>query len=137
MDSTVATYVVYLLISCSLTVWVGWTLSRNGRRFLSDVFGGDERLADAVNRLLVVGFYLLNLGFVTLFLRVDDEIAGVRGSFETLSVKVGIVLLVLGGIHLGNVYVFTRIRRRMSIDRQQVPPVAPDAWAPPVVRARP
>ncbi len=131
MNTTVATYLAYLIISVALTIWVGRTLFRNGRLFLVDVFDGNERLADAVNRLLIVGFYLLNLGFVTLFLRVQDDVVGLRGSFDTLSVKVGTVLLVLGGIHLGNVYLFNRIRRRSSIDRRQVPPVEPNIWAPP------
>jgi hypothetical protein len=131
MNTTVATYLAYLIISVALTIWVGRTLFRNGRLFLVDVFDGNERLADAVNRLLIVGFYLLNLGFVTLFLRVQDDVVGLRGSLDTLSVKVGTVLLVLGGIHLGNVYLFNRIRRRSSIDRRQVPPVEPNIWAPP------
>ena len=65
MDWTVTTYVVYLLVAVPLTIWVATTLSRNGRVFLEDVFAGNEGLADAVNRLLVVGFYLLNLGFVS------------------------------------------------------------------------
>ena len=64
MTWTVGTYVVYLLVTVPLTIWVATTLSRNGRVFLADVFAGDDGLADAVNRLLVVGFYLLNLGFV-------------------------------------------------------------------------
>lgn len=131
MNDTVATYVIYLLISIALTVWVGTTLFRNGRLFLVDVFNGNERLAEAVNRLLIVGFYLLNLGFVTLFLRVRESVVGVRGSFDTLSVKVGTVLLVLGAIHLGNVYVFSRIRRRGMADRQQAPPIEQNPWAPP------
>jgi hypothetical protein len=131
MNTTVATYLAYLIISVALTIWVGRTLFRNGRLFLVDVFDGNEHLADAVNRLLIVGFYLLNLGFVTLFLRVQDDVVGLRGSLDTLSVKVGTVLLVLGGIHLGNVYLFNRIRRRSSIDRRQVPPVEPNIWAPP------
>ena len=66
MTWTVGTYVLYLLVTVPLTVWVATTLSRNGRVFLEDVFAGDERLAHAVNRLLVVGFCLLNLGFVML-----------------------------------------------------------------------
>jgi hypothetical protein len=131
VNDTVATYIIYLLISVALTVWVGTTLFRNGRLFLVDVFNGNERLAEAVNRLLIVGFYLLNLGFVTLFLRVRESVVGVRGSFDTLSVKVGTVLLVLGAIHLSNVYVFSRIRRRGMADHQQVPPIEQNPWAPP------
>ncbi|UXY29476.1 hypothetical protein [Streptomyces sp. HUAS TT20] len=131
MDRTVIAYVIYLAVSIALTVWVARTLSRNGRVFLSDVLHGNEQLADAVNHLLVVGFYLVNLGFVALYLSGEDTIEDTRGIFEALSTKLGVVLLVLGVMHLGNVYVLSRIRRRGVLDREQVPPVAPQGWAAP------
>ncbi|MFE2498342.1 hypothetical protein ACFXKS_26930 [Streptomyces scopuliridis] len=132
MDLTVVTYVVYLVISLALTVWVARTLSRNGRVFLADVLQGNEKLADAVNHLLVVGFYLVNLGFVTLYLKSADAVEHARGLFEALSVKVGVVLLVLGVMHLGNVYVLNKIRRRGIMEREQTPPVPPQGWTGPV-----
>ncbi|MYV97056.1 hypothetical protein [Streptomyces sp. SID3343] len=112
MDRTVVTYAIYLAISIGLTVWVARTLSRNGQIFLKDVLQGREDLAEAVNHLLVVGFYLVNLGFVALYLKVGKAVENARGSFEALSLKVGTVLLVLGVLHLLNVYVLSRIRRR-------------------------
>ncbi|WP_282695847.1 hypothetical protein [Streptomyces sp. CC208A] len=130
MDLTVVAYIVYLLISVALTVWVARTLSRNGRIFLADVLHGNEKLADAVNHLLVVGFYLVNFGFVALYLNQDGAVADARELFEALSVKLGVVLLVLGVMHLGNVYVLNKIRRRGAMEREQVPPVAPQGWTP-------
>jgi hypothetical protein len=110
---------------------VARTLSRSGRVFLADVFHGSEKLADAVNHLLVVGFYLVNLGFVALWLRGGDtDVRDVRGIFTALSYKVGTVLLVLGVLHLLNVYVLNRIRRRGLIDGEQRPPVPPQGWTP-------
>lgn len=131
MDLTVVAYVVYLLISVALTIWVARTLSRNGRVFIADVLHGNEKLADAVNHLLVVGFYLVNLGFVTLYLKNSDEVVDARGLFDALSVKIGVVLLVLGVMHLGNVYVLNRIRRRGLMEREQTPPVPPQGWTGP------
>ncbi|MFE6227250.1 hypothetical protein [Streptomyces sp. NPDC057854] len=128
MDLTVVAYTVYLLISVALTVWVARTLSRNGRVFLSDVLHGNEQLADAVNHLLVVGFYLVNFGFVALYLSQDAAVLDARTLFEALSVKLGVVLLVLGVMHLGNVYVLNKIRRRGVMEREQVPPVGPQDW---------
>lgn len=110
MDPTVGSYIAYLTISTAFTCGVGYSLSRNGRVFLAEVFGGNQRLTDAVNRLLVVGFFLVNFGFVTLYLRVGGDVANLREAFESLSVKVGTVLLVLGVLHLGNVVVFNRLR---------------------------
>ncbi|WP_405423364.1 hypothetical protein [Streptomyces erythrochromogenes] len=132
MDLTVVAYVIYLLISIGLTVWVARTLSRNGRVFIGDVLHGNEKLADAVNQLLVVGFYLVNIGFVTLFLRSNKEVDTARALFETLSVKLGVVLLVLGVMHLGNVWVLNKMRRRGIMERQQTPPVPPQGWTAPV-----
>ncbi|MFF5564265.1 hypothetical protein ACFY7Z_04170 [Streptomyces sp. NPDC012623] len=128
MDLTVVAYVAYLLISVALTMWVARTLSGNGRVFLADVLQGNEKLADAVNHLLVVGFYLVNLGFVALYLKAADAVTNARGLFEALSVKLGVVLLVLGVMHLGNVYVLNRIRRRGIMERDQIPPVDPQGW---------
>ncbi|MER8185707.1 hypothetical protein [Kitasatospora sp. NPDC094015] len=127
MDYAVVSYATYLPVATGVTVWVARTLSRNGRIFLADVFAGDDRLADAVNQLLVVGFYLINLGFVALWMRNGTSITDLQGVFDALSFKLGTVLLLLGVMHLGNVYVLNRIRRRGSLDRQHRPPVAPQA----------
>lgn len=123
---TVTTYLLYLLIAVPLTIWVARTLSRNGRIFLVDVFDGNTDFADAVNRLLVVGFYLLNLGFVTLFLRTGSPVVDLNGVFEQLSVKLGIVMLVLGVVHLTNVWIFNKIRSRSKLDSMTRPPVPPN-----------
>ncbi|MCX4988921.1 MULTISPECIES: hypothetical protein [unclassified Streptomyces] len=135
MDLTVVAYVIYLLVSIALTVWVARTLSHNGRIFLADVLHGNEKLADAVNHLLVVGFYLVNLGFVALYLHQSDEISNAREIFEALSTKLGVVLLVLGVMHLGNVYVLNKIRRRGVMEREQTPPVQPTDWIAPAAGA--
>lgn len=115
MSPTVVTYLVYLTISCALTVWVARTLFKNGRIFLVSVFS-DEDLADSVNHLLVVGFYLINLGYIALALKLGHGVENTRESIEALSTKVGWVLLVLGLMHFFNLLVFARIRRRTGRD---------------------
>jgi hypothetical protein len=112
MDTIVITYLTYIGISVALTVWVAQTLHSNGRIFLVDVFHGNEALADSVNHLLVVGFYLINLGYVSLALKLGYNLETMREGIEALSWKVGMVLVVLGGMHFFNLYVFSRIRRR-------------------------
>ncbi|MEV4053287.1 hypothetical protein AB0J55_19030 [Amycolatopsis sp. NPDC049688] len=112
MDPIVLAYALYLLISIPLTVLVARTLSKHGRTFLAEVFADSPGLANAVNQLLVVGFYLISLGFVTLFLTSGADITTAREVFEMLSVKIGTVALVLGVMHLFNVLVFNGIRRR-------------------------
>src|SRR5215208_2679753 len=104
MSVEIMTYFVYLGISIALTVWVAHTLHKNGRIFLVDVFHGNEPLADSVNHLLVVGFYLINLGYVSLALKLGYSVQDTRESIEALSAKVGLVLLVLGAMHFFNLF---------------------------------
>ncbi len=119
MDYKVLTYLLYLAVTVPLTIFVARTLYGNGKVFLQDVFDGDERLAEAVNRLLVVGFYLLNLGYVALFLKTGNRIAGGQQMLEVLSQRVGIVAIVLGTVHLANVWVFNLLRRR-ALDAAEI-----------------
>lgn len=122
MNATVITYGIYLILAFPLTVWVARSLFRNGRVFLVECFHGDESLADSVNRLLLMGFYLVNFGFVALYLKLATEVADVRGIFEALSGKLGVVLLVLGGMHFFNLLVFAKMRE-LATAKQTPPPV--------------
>jgi hypothetical protein len=123
----VASYLVYLLISVSLTIWVARTLHKRGAIFLVDAFHGNQELAASVNHLLVVGFYLINIGFVTLALKSNASVTTSRASIEMLSDKLGFVLLALGGMHFFNLFVFSRIRSHGQNNGPRRPPVAPDA----------
>ncbi|MFN0171002.1 MAG: hypothetical protein ACKV22_31680 [Bryobacteraceae bacterium] len=123
----VETYLAYLAISIAVTVWVAQTLFKRGRVFLVDAFGGNETLADSVNHLLVVGFYLINVGYVTLAMRTEAILGNLRQALELLSDKIGVVLLILGLMHFFNLWLFSRLRKRA---RPEPPPVFPDEYLP-------
>ena len=124
MNWIITAYLAYLAISIALTVWVARTLHKNGRIFLVDSFLGNEKLADSVNHLLVVGFYLINVGYVTLALKYGVTAVSAQECLEILSTKIGMVLLVLGFMHFFNLYVFTRMRTR-GLASRHLPPEAP------------
>jgi hypothetical protein len=128
----VGSYVGYLVLSIGLTAWVARTLSKNGRVFLIDSFLGNAELADSVNRLLVVGFYLVNIGYVTLALKYGEKPVDLPTAIETLSTKVGLVLIVLGAMHFFNLYIFSKMRRR-GLLRTEKPPVSRDGVIEPIL----
>ncbi len=103
------TYLVYLGISIAVTVWVAHTLHSRGRVFLVDTFKGNEALADSVNDLLIVGFYLINFGYVTLALKYGVKPTNLHESIEFLATKIGLVLLILGFMHYLNLAVFAKL----------------------------
>ena len=129
MTPIVWTYIVYITLSIPLTVWVAHTLHINGRVFLVDSFRGNEQLADSVNHLLVVGFYLINIGYVALALKEGIAPVDLREVLETISRKIGVVMLVLGGMHFFNIFVFSKMRRRALLQTAP-PPVPPQAHVP-------
>ena len=111
MTTLAETYIAYLTISLLITVYVGRTLHGHGRLFLVDVFHGNESTADAVNQLLLVGFYLTNAAFVTLTVRSGIAVNTLLSAVELLSSKLGIVMFTLGVMHFGNLVVLTGVRR--------------------------
>jgi hypothetical protein len=127
VDLTVLAYLLYLAITVPLTVWVGNALRRHGEVFLVDVFRGDTALAHAVNQLLVIGFFLLNVGYLSYFMASTEVTTG-RGLMETVSVKAGGVALVVGVVHFFNVWCLNAFRRRALLRAQAVPPVPPTGF---------
>jgi len=105
------TYSIYVTVSLAVTIWVGQSLHGNGRIFLVENFQGREKLADSVNHLLLVGFYLVNIGFVCLALRYGDKPTDLVGAVEFLSTKIGIVIVVLGAMHFFNMRMLVRFRQ--------------------------
>ncbi len=142
----VPVYAVYATVTLALTVFLARTLFRNGAVFLEDVFKDTPKLGEAVNRLLVVGFYLVNLGYAALIMKATGADTVVE-AVEVLAWKLGALLMSLAFMHFVNLFVFYRIRRRSRI--AQLPPpvlpqmqlpayyVSPNAFAPPVAAAVP
>jgi hypothetical protein len=111
---TTAAYGLYLLIAVAFTVWVARTLSGNGEVFLVECFGHDEVLAKSTNHLLVVGFYLMNLGFIMLALQFGEPPATVPDMVVFLSSKVGLAVLVLGAMHFFNMHAIATFGRKVA-----------------------
>ncbi|HET9955225.1 MAG TPA: hypothetical protein VFQ61_12010 [Polyangiaceae bacterium] len=122
-------YFIYAVASFALTVFLARTLFKNGEVFLEDVFPDNSRMAASVNRLLVVGFYLLNLGYAFLTLQSHETVNSALVAFEVLSSKLGQLLVTLGIVHFGNLFILHRMRRRGQIHLAP-PPVAPQLWRP-------
>ena len=112
MTTPVSIYITYTVISLAITIWVARTLHKNGRVFLLEAFKGKEEMADSVNHLLVVGFYLINFGFILLYLRFGTKPETVVEGIEYIATKLGVVLLVLGAMHFFNIFNFDRMRKK-------------------------
>jgi hypothetical protein len=130
---TVLAYTLYLLIAISMTIWVAYTLSTNGKIYLIRCFGHDAELATSINHLLVVGFYLINFGFIALALSTAGEVKTTVEAMRFLGWYVGIATLVLGAMHFFNMGAVTRHGRKVA---EWVHGVAPTPAPEPITEER-
>jgi hypothetical protein len=105
-------YALYLLLSVALTVWVARVLSSSGETFLVRCFGQDREMAQSTNRLLVIGFYLVNLGFICF--RLSDWHLNEINLVPEIGSRVGVTLLVLGAMHFFNMTMIARMGRTVN-----------------------
>lgn len=117
MNHTVLTYSIYLLVTILLTIWVARTLFTNGRIFLVEIFHQDNVLADSVNKLLLEGFYLINVGYAVYTLKIIDTVDTTQTVIEVLSQKIGWIILVLGSMHFFNLFILFNLRRKAQNDK--------------------
>lgn len=124
---TVIAYGVYLPVAIGLTLFVARTLFKNGRIFMLDIFNGREEIAFATNRLFEVGFYLLNIGFALLILKITQFLPDARSTIEVVSYKVGGFAIYLGLMLFFNLYLFFRGKRKSAENRRkdQTPQLTP------------
>jgi len=123
MNYIIITYSFYLVITIALTIWVARTLFKNGKVFLIDIFHGNKELADSVNNLLLVGFYLINIGYAVYTLQVTASIVNTQEVIEQLSLKIGLIILILGGMHFFNLYIFFTLRKKATQEAKYKAPV--------------
>jgi hypothetical protein len=117
MNYMMLTYISYLLLSIGITIWVATTLFKNGKIFLIDIFYGNEILANSVNNLLLTGFYLINLGYAIYTLQVTSVISNMQLVIEILSIKIGLIILILGGMHFFNLYILFKLRKKALVEK--------------------
>jgi hypothetical protein len=107
-------YGLYLAISLGMTIWVAHTLHSHGEVFLIQCFGHNQVLAKSTNDLLVVGFYLINIGWILLTLRYGTEPQSWPEAIKFVSSKVGLAVLVLGAMHFFNMHAIARFGRKVG-----------------------
>jgi hypothetical protein len=107
-------YVLYLAITYIITVRVGFLFYRNGRVFILGLLHNDVQLTDFINRLLLTGYYLLNLGYAALMLQSWDTITSWTGLLVSIVAMTGKILLTLAVMHFCNMAVIYFIGKRTN-----------------------
>lgn len=118
METKLIAYLIYLPVALGLTLYVAKMLFKNSRVFMIDIFRGKEDIALSTNKLFEVGFYLFNIGFALMTIRIDQELYGYQVMVEALSIKIGTFTIYMGFLLFFNLYMFFRGRRASRMARE-------------------
>lgn len=119
MTTMTGAYAAYLAVCVGITIWVAQTLRKQGRVVLTDGHETGKDLSDAFSHLLVVGFYLVNLGVISFYLKIETHASDTQTAIELVSTKVGTILVVLGAMHFVIVATLARVRHTTETRRAE------------------
>jgi len=103
--------VTYAVLATVTTVWLGQSLYRNGEVFIAMTLGSRTDLVKPINNILLIGFYLVNMAFVLLYMSQGNEhVQSLADALSFLSGKLGFVLGILGLWHYGNIAILLSIQ---------------------------
>jgi len=121
MNYNLVAYIVYLVLMVFIIVTVGRYFYNNGRVFILSLFKGHAAHTDAINKLLLVAYYLFNLGYAFLKLKHWQRITTLEGLFSSLSVHMGVLILILAVTHYGNMLVLYLLSKSTFITNKPLP----------------
>lgn len=108
-----AYYSIYPCTCAFLIIALQLILRRAGALFLHDAYSSNPAMAKAICRLLDVGYYLVSIGYVVMTVHTNSYQPTAGELFETISMKLGFFLLLLGSLHVFNLLLLALFRRRI------------------------
>lgn len=114
MNLDIITFILYSTIAINTTVLLGRSLYTNGAVFLESIFKAKPTIVEPLNKVLLAGFYLINMGFVMAYFSQKGEIKTGLECLEFLGTRLGTVYLLLGAMHVFNILVFMEMEKKFS-----------------------
>lgn len=115
MSYNILAYIIFLTLIIFIIVYVGKYFYSNGRIFIIGLFNGNVTLADHINRLLLIAYYLFNIGYSFLKLRQWERINNVEMLFSSVATNIGALILILALVHYFNMLTIFLFSKSKSI----------------------
>lgn len=115
MNPNISVYMVFLALMVFIIVYVGRYFYRNGRVFILSLLKGNVALTDSINKLLLTGYYLLNIGYSFIKLRTWPRIISLEQWLSSLAENMALLILLLAGLHYVNMLVIYLFAKKYSL----------------------
>ncbi|UTW65746.1 hypothetical protein KFE94_13950 [bacterium SCSIO 12643] len=95
-------YLIYIPITIFITVYVGKQCHTHGIHYVKPSFANEE-IAIAVNNMLLVGYYLVNIGYAVIRIQNWEYISSFTELYSSISTHVGQIIMLLALLHYINI----------------------------------
>ncbi|MEH0153824.1 hypothetical protein V6R21_06730 [Limibacter armeniacum] len=115
MNQNEIAFGLYLIVATLTTVLLGKKLYVKGEVFLKSIFSGTPKLVQPINTILLIGFYLVNIGMVLVYFTQEMNLLTVLDIVEFLLTKLGGIYLIIGGMHMFNLSLFLYLEHKFDL----------------------
>ena len=122
MNLNLLSYALFFPAMVGIAVYVAQVCHRNGRLWMLRIFDDEAHFVDAVNNILLVGCYVVNVGYIAIVLSLWEPVTSVPQMLGVLSQRIALILFTLAGLHYQNIAVlliWSRVRARDLAPKQQ------------------
>lgn len=107
-------YAIYAAITVYIIYWVGKAFHTNGRIFILQLFRHDEAMTDTTNNILLIAYYLFNIGYAILQLSYWEKVTDLATLISSITTKMGMLIIILAVTHYGNMTLIYFLSKRQS-----------------------
>ena len=111
MNYNVLAYIIYLILTIFIIVFVGRLFYRNGRIFILVLLKDDAIMTDYVNNILLIAYYLFNIGYAFFKLRYWTKISNTEMLIASITSNMGVLIFILAFTHYMNMLLIAYLSR--------------------------
>ncbi len=102
MNYNVTAYIIYLIITFFVIVFVGKLFYKNGRVFILALMRDDAPATDQLNNILLVAYYLFNIGYAFVKLHLWQKIENLAMLVASIANNISLLIFILASTHYIN-----------------------------------
>ncbi|MES2484789.1 MAG: hypothetical protein V4581_02420 [Bacteroidota bacterium] len=113
MNYNLIAYGLFFSITAYIIVVVGQICYRNGNIYVREFIPGHEDLCQRINKILLMGYYLVNIGYTATTLISWQAITSAPNLVETLAYRTSTIILILSALHYLNLFIITNYVKKL------------------------
>ena len=117
----IASYLLYLSVILVVTIHVGWQLYTHGEVYLLKIFEKSQHLVQPINKMLLLGYYLVNIGFAIYSISQWEKMFNLAQMLGYVSERVAYIVLTLSVMHYMNMlsfYIYQAIEKKNQVNNK-------------------